>query len=193
LRFQASIWLPAFPEAAPPSPDLSKAQGAIALVFARLVIAARHRLRWRAFPAAMTLLVSSHREEKIMIKKILLGLTVVAVACAGAAIAQQSGIKRTPLQKLEFPAGYNTITAIAEVPAGGAAGRHTHPGAETGYVLEGELELLIDGKPPLKVRAGESYQIPEGAVHDAKAGDKPFKVLGVYVVKEGQPLASPAP
>jgi quercetin dioxygenase-like cupin family protein len=128
-----------------------------------------------------------------MIKKILLGLTIVAVACAGAAIAQQSGIKRTPLQKLEFPAGYNTITAIAEVPAGGAAGRHTHPGAETGYVLEGELELLIDGKPPLKVKAGESYQIPEGAVHDAKAGDKPFKVLGVYVVKEGQPLASPAP
>jgi quercetin dioxygenase-like cupin family protein len=128
-----------------------------------------------------------------MIKKIMLGLTVVAFACAGAAIAQQSGIKRTPLQKLDFPTGYNTITAIAEVPAGGAAGRHTHPGMETGYVLEGELELLIDGQPPLKVKAGESYQIPEGAVHDAKAGEKPFKVLGVYVVKAGEPLAKPAP
>src|SRR5476649_1207849 len=90
-----------------------------------------------------------------MIKKIIFGLTVVAFACAGAAIAQQSGIKRTPLQKLDFPAGYNTVTAIAEVPAGGAAGRHTHPGMETGYVLEGELELLIDGKPPLKVKAGK--------------------------------------
>jgi quercetin dioxygenase-like cupin family protein len=192
LRFQASIWLPASPKAPLPSPHLSKAQGAI-----RLRFHACHRrqalIAVDAFPAAVALLVSSHREEKIMIKKILLGLTVVAVACAGAAIAQQSGIKRTPLQKLEFPAGYNTITAIAEVPAGGAAGRHTHPGAETGYVLEGELELLIDGKPPLKLKAGESYQIPEGAVHDAKAGDKPFKVLGVYVVREGQPLASPAP
>jgi quercetin dioxygenase-like cupin family protein len=128
-----------------------------------------------------------------MFRKILLGLTVVAVAGAGVAIAQQTGIKRTPLQKLDFPAGYNTITAIAEVPAGGAAGRHTHPGAETGYVLEGELELLIDGQPPMKIKAGESYQIPEGAVHDAKAGDKPFKVLGVYVVKAGEPLAKPAP
>jgi hypothetical protein len=59
-----------------------------------------------------------------MIKKILLGLTVVAFAGAGVAIAQQSGIKRTPLQKLDFPAGYNTVTAIAEVPGGGAAGRH---------------------------------------------------------------------
>jgi quercetin dioxygenase-like cupin family protein len=128
-----------------------------------------------------------------MTRKILTGLAVAAVAFAGVAFAQQSGIKRKPLQKLDFPAGYNTVTAIAEVPAGAAAGRHTHPGAETGYVLEGELELLIDGKPPLKLKAGESYQIPEGAVHDAKAGDKPFKVLGVYVVKAGEPLAKPAP
>jgi quercetin dioxygenase-like cupin family protein len=123
--------------------------------------------------------------------KIIMGLTAVGFACIGAAVAQ--GIKRTPLQKLDFPPGFNTVTAIAEVPAGGAAGRHTHPGAETGYVLEGELELLIDGKPPLKVKAGESYQIPEGAVHDAKAGEKPFRVLGVYVVKAGEPLAKPAP
>jgi quercetin dioxygenase-like cupin family protein len=128
-----------------------------------------------------------------MIKKILLGLILVGFAGAGIAIAQQNGIKRTPLQKLDFPAGYNTVTAIAEVPAGGASGRHTHPGAETGYVLEGELELALDGKPPLKLKAGDSYQIPEGAVHDAKAGDKPFKVLGVYVIKAGEPLAKPAP
>ena len=128
-----------------------------------------------------------------MIKKLLLGLVVVTVTGAGVAIAQQTGIKRTLLQKLDFPAGYNTVTAIAEVPAGGAAGRHTHPGAETGYVLEGELELVIDGQPPMKIKAGESYQIPEGAIHDAKAGDKPFKVLGVYVVKAGEPLAKPAP
>ena len=125
-----------------------------------------------------------------MIKKILLGLTIAAIA--GVAIAQQPGIKRTPLQKLDFPAGYNTVTAIAEVPAGGASGRHTHPGMETGYVMEGELELVIDGKSQ-KIKAGESYQIPEGAVHDAKAGDKPFKVLAIYIVKAGEPLAKPAP
>jgi quercetin dioxygenase-like cupin family protein len=129
-----------------------------------------------------------------MNKKIILGLAIASFTFAGIAIAQQSGIKRTPLQKLDFPAGYNTVTAIAEVPAGGAAGRHTHPGAETGYVLEGELELLIDGQPPKKLKAGESYQIPEGAIHDAKAsGDKPVKVLGVYVIKAGEPLAKPAP
>ena len=128
-----------------------------------------------------------------MIKKIVLGLTVVAFACAGAAIAQQSGIKRTPLQKIDYPDGYTVVTAIAEVPAGSAAGRPTHPGIETGYVLEGELELVIDGKPTVVVKAGESYQIPAGVVHDAKAGDKPFKVLAIYVVDKSKPLASPAP
>ena len=63
-----------------------------------------------------------------MIKKIILGLTVVAFACAGGAIAQQGGIKRTPLQKVEFPEGYVTITGIAEIPVGGTAGRHTPTG-----------------------------------------------------------------
>jgi len=126
-----------------------------------------------------------------MLKTILVGAFVVALA-SGTAFAQ--GIKRTPLQKVEFPDGYNTITAIAEIPVGGASGRHTHPGAETGYVLDGELELVIDGQPPLKLKAGESYQIPAGAVHDAKAsGEKPLKVLGIYIVTKDKPLATPAP
>jgi quercetin dioxygenase-like cupin family protein len=128
-----------------------------------------------------------------MIKKLMLGLAIVAFGFAGVAMAQQSGIKRTPLQKVDFPDGYNVITAIAEVPAGGSSGRHTHPGVETGYVLEGELELDIDGKPPAKLKAGDSYQIPAGAIHDAKAGDKPFKVLGIYIVDKTKPLATPAP
>jgi quercetin dioxygenase-like cupin family protein len=129
-----------------------------------------------------------------MIRKILLGLTVAAVACAGAALAQQGGIKRTPLQKIEFPDGYNTITGLAEIPPGGTAGRHTHPGIETGYVLEGEADLIIEGKPDLHLKAGESYSIPAGAVHDAKVhGDKPLKILGIYIVDKTKPLATPAP
>jgi quercetin dioxygenase-like cupin family protein len=79
--------------------------------------------------------------RKLILGKLVLGLTIVAITGAGVAVAQQPGIKRTPLQKVEFPDGYDTVTAIAEIPTGGASGRHTHPGAETGYVLEGELEL----------------------------------------------------
>jgi quercetin dioxygenase-like cupin family protein len=129
-----------------------------------------------------------------MIKKLLLGLSVVAFACAGTALAQQGGIKRTPLQKVEFPDGYNTVSGIAEIQPGGAAGRHTHPGIETGYILEGEADLLIDGQPPKHLKAGDSYQIPAGAIHDAKvSGDKPLKVLAIYIVDKTKPLATPAP
>lgn len=129
----------------------------------------------------------------MMIKKIVIALGVMSFALAGAAFAQQGGIKRTPLQKVEFPDGYVTVTGLAELPPGAAAGRHTHPGIETGYVLEGELNLEIDGQPTKLLKPGDSYQIPAGAVHDAKVhGDKPMKVLGVYVVDKTKPLASPA-
>jgi len=127
-----------------------------------------------------------------MLKKTLLALSVVALATAGAALAQ--GIKRTPLQKAEFPDGFVTVSGIAEIPAGGAAGRHTHPGVEVGYIMEGEADLIIDGKPAQHLKAGDSYQIPLGAIHDAKvSGDKPLKVLAVYVVDKSKPLATPAP
>ena len=65
-----------------------------------------------------------------MLKSLLLGVSIVALAGIATASAQQppAGIKRTPLQKIEFPDGYHTVTGIAEIEPGGAAGRHTHPG-----------------------------------------------------------------
>ncbi|MDH2345241.1 cupin domain-containing protein [Bradyrhizobium sp. SSUT77] len=127
-----------------------------------------------------------------MFKKTLLALAFTAIAFT--AFAQQPGIKRTPLQKIEFPDGYTTVTAIAEIAPGGAAGRHTHPGVETGYVLEGEVELLIDGQPAKQLKAGDSYVIPAGVVHDAKThGDKSLKIMGIYIFDKTKPLASPAP
>ena len=129
-----------------------------------------------------------------MIGKFLLGVTVIGFACAGVALAQQAGIKRTPLQKAEFPDGYATVTAMAEVPAGGSPGRHTHPGLEIGYILEGEADLLVDGQPARHLKPGDSYQIAAGTVHDALvSGDKALKFIGIYVVDKTRPLASPAP
>ncbi|MBR0821719.1 cupin domain-containing protein [Bradyrhizobium liaoningense] len=132
-----------------------------------------------------------------MPKKTLLALTFATLAFTGlacAAFAQQPGIKRTPLQKIDFPDSYTTVTAIAEVPPGGAAGRHTHPGVETGYVLEGEVDLLIEGQPEKHLKAGDSYVIPAGVVHDAKThGDKPLKIIGIYIFDKTKPLATPAP
>jgi quercetin dioxygenase-like cupin family protein len=73
------------------------------------------------------------------------------------------------------------------------AGRHTHPGDEISYVLEGEGELLVDGEDPRKVKAGDAFIIPAGTIHDARnTGTTSMKLLGVYVVEKGKPLATPA-
>jgi quercetin dioxygenase-like cupin family protein len=122
-----------------------------------------------------------------------LPLIAFALAAMTAAAAAQDGIKRTPLQKVDFPEGYTTVTGLAEIQPGVSAGRHTHPGIETGYVLEGETVLSIDGQGDVAMKAGDSYVIPAGVPHDAKAiGEKPVKVLGIYVIERGKPLASPA-
>lgn len=129
-----------------------------------------------------------------MLKKIILGLAIVTFASVGAALAQApGGIKRTPLQKVEFPKGYNIITVIAEIAPDTLAGRHTHPGIDTGYVLEGDATLIVEGKPDQALKAGDSYAVPAGIPHDVKTGPKGLKIMAVYVVEEGKPVATPAP
>ena len=134
----------------------------------------------------------------------LMRLTVVvgllAVACVQPLSAQQTTappnapIKRTPLQKFDVPGtGYETVIGIAEIAPDVNIGRHTHPGPESGYMLEGEMVLIVEGQPDKPVRTGESYQIPSGAVHDARSGRQGAKVIPTYVVEKGKPLASPAP
>jgi len=88
---------------------------------------------------------------------------------------------------------YQTVTGIAEIAPNVNIGRHTHPGYETGYVMEGELTLIVEGKPNLALKPGDSYQIPLNAVHDARSGDTGAKVIAVYIVERGKPLALPAP
>jgi quercetin dioxygenase-like cupin family protein len=111
-----------------------------------------------------------------------------------AAANQTANIKRTPLQKFDVPGtNYETVIGMAEIVPNVNIGKHTHPGPESGFMLDGDMTLLVDGQPPLMVKTGESYKVPPGAVHDAKTGAKGAKVLATYVVEKGKPLASPAP
>jgi quercetin dioxygenase-like cupin family protein len=108
--------------------------------------------------------------------------------------AQQPGFTRVELQRgdLSVP-GREVVTVRAEFTPGGAVGRHTHPGEESSYVLEGTLLLEVDGKPPVVVKAGEVFFIPAGVVHAAKNdGVVPLRVVTNYVVEKGKPLATPA-
>ena len=129
-----------------------------------------------------------------MVRKLLIAAAIVAPVALGSAIAQQPTIKRTPVQIVDFPPGYNVVTAIAEITPGNCAGRHTHPGVESSYVMEGAMVVKIAGQPDKTYKAGDLFQIPAGMPHDAcTVPGQVFKILGNYIVEKGKPLASPAP
>jgi len=110
----------------------------------------------------------------------------------GSLMAQQPGFKRVELQKhdLSVP-GREVVQARAEFEPGAAIGKHTHPGDEIGYVLEGTLELEVAGKPNATVKAGDAFFVPAGTIHAAKnTGSAEAKVLATYVVEKGKPLAT---
>lgn len=111
-----------------------------------------------------------------------------------APITQQGqGLKRIPLQKFDVPGtGLETVIGIAEIAPGFAIGRHSHPGVESGYIMEGTATMMIDGQPARELKAGDSYVVPTGVVHDAKAGPGGAKAIVTYVVEKGKPFAVPA-
>jgi quercetin dioxygenase-like cupin family protein len=124
----------------------------------------------------------------------LISAAVLALA-AGAALPQASGLTRTMVGKADVSVpGREAVVARVDIAPGTYAGRHTHPGDEISYVMDGEVELLIAGQPARVVKAGESFVIPAGTVHDAhNASSGVTKLVGVYVVEKGKPLATPAP
>lgn len=121
-------------------------------------------------------------------------LAACAVASSAQLAAQQPGFTRKMLQDQNLSVqGRHAVQAIAEFAPGASAGKHTHPGEELGYILEGTLQLEIDGEAPRTLKAGDSFFVPAGKVHDGKnVGSVPAKVLATYVVETGKPVGSPA-
>src|SRR5262245_16101520 len=129
---------------------------------------------------------------------------IAAFAIAAAAVAQNapapekapvapSPVKRTIVSKIEVPGSdYEVIAAMLEVAPGFKAGRHLHPGIVSGYILEGEFWLAIDGEPEKTFTAGQTGDIPNKGIHNEGAvSSTPVKAVVTYVVEKGQPLIQP--
>lgn len=104
--------------------------------------------------------------------------------------AQQAGVKRTDLQRHDLSApGREAVQVRVDLEPGVAFGKHTHPGEEIIYVLEGTLEYQIEDKPPVTLKAGDVLFIPAGAVHSARnPGNVTGSELATYIVEKGKPL-----
>ena len=104
--------------------------------------------------------------------------------------AQQVGARRIDLQRHDISApGREVIQVIVELEPGTTAPRHSHPGEEMIYVLEGTWEYTLEGKPPVIVKAGEVLFIPAGTIHSARnIGTGRGRELATYIVEKGKPL-----
>jgi quercetin dioxygenase-like cupin family protein len=119
------------------------------------------------------------------------GMLIVGSALApDMAQAQQPGTKRTNLQRHDLSApGREVIQVRVDFDPGYVSPKHTHPGEEIIYVLEGTLVYEIEGKPPTTLRAGDVLFMPARTIHAAKnVGSGNGAELATYVVEKGKPL-----
>lgn len=123
-------------------------------------------------------------------------MTFTAAMCLAVLLATSGAgaqVTRTEVSRADVSTpNHEAVVMKVELDPGKQAGRHTHPGDEISYILEGESELMIDGEAPRRIKAGEAIVIKAGTVHDVRnTGKKPVRLIGVYVVEKGKPLASP--
>jgi quercetin dioxygenase-like cupin family protein len=124
-----------------------------------------------------------------------IGILALVVLIVGGAfvlnvtLAQQSGTKRTDLQRHDLSApGREVIQVRVDFAPGYVAPMHTHPGEEIIYVIEGTLEYEIAGKKS-KVKAGDVLFVPAETPHTAtNIGSDNGAELATYIVEKGKPL-----
>jgi len=130
------------------------------------------------------------KKNKSILASTIATIGLTALAICGSAKAQQPGTKRTELQRHDLSApGREVIQVRVEFDPGYVAPRHTHPGEEIIYVLEGTLEYRIEGQPPAAVKPGDVLFVSAGTIHSVKnIGDSRGAELATYVVEKGKPL-----
>jgi quercetin dioxygenase-like cupin family protein len=108
--------------------------------------------------------------------------------------AQQQGVQRTDVLQNDLGvSGREVIQVRVDFEPGAVSIKHSHPGVEIAYVLEGSMEYQLDGRQPVTLKAGESLFIPDGVAHVAKnVGNGKTAELATYIVRKGEPTVIPA-
>ncbi|MCW5591811.1 MAG: cupin domain-containing protein [Burkholderiales bacterium] len=122
-----------------------------------------------------------------------LAALALALLAAGPLRAEPAAVQRQVLQRSPGPGEAQEVLLVkVEIAPGASTGRHSHPGVETGYVVEGEVVMQVEGEAPRRLVPGDSYLVPAGRIHDVRAvGERPARALATFVVERGKPLAIP--
>ena len=131
-------------------------------------------------------------------KSIKLTLLAVLVA-AGSVAAQQPAapaaptVTRTPLvtKDLPMPGGFVAVLVRVDLPVGAREGRHMHSGTLVAYVKEGALTLDHEGKPTVTYKAGETFSVEPGNVHEGmNKGSVPTQLIATFVYPKDKPMTT---
>ncbi|HSF95778.1 MAG TPA: cupin domain-containing protein [Thermohalobaculum sp.] len=131
------------------------------------------------------------RMSTVLLSAALVSATVLA------SLAARGDESTTPLLKTELQGfdGLEANMAVVDVGPGFVTERHLHPGHVFLYVLEGEIEINIDGQPPLRVAAGEAvHELPNQPMIGRNASSSEGARFVLFQVgKSGEPLTVPQP
>jgi len=87
--------------------------------------------------------------------------------------------------------GREIVQVETLIPAGVESGWHVHPGEEVGYIIAGQVEMMVQGRATVVLHAGEGFLIPPRTPHNARdLGPDTGRMLSTYIVETGQPIAT---
>ncbi len=124
---------------------------------------------------------------------VLAAIAALAFLSTQATHAQAPTVKRTVLLQHDTSApGYEAVLVAVEIPAGGREGRHIHPGTAMIHVLEGAITLDYEGKPTTTYKAGQSFFVDAGKVHEGiNKENVTTKAVATFIIPKGQPVTTP--
>jgi quercetin dioxygenase-like cupin family protein len=132
-------------------------------------------------------------------------VAVVALAGVVAYMAPASGqakkgtrdelagkLARREIQRAQLSiAGREMVQVETLIPAGVESGWHVHPGEEVGYIVEGQVEMMVQGRATVVLKPGDGFLIPPRTPHNARdLGPETGRMLSTYIVETGQPIAT---
>ena len=127
-------------------------------------------------------------------RRIFAGCALCALTAGAQAQSAPPGITRKTLNTVEMPGGKLVcIQIVTDVEPGVVFPRHTHPGIETTYVVEGELTLSVQGQPDRVIKAGDGFEVPAEVPHGGKNGATKARMAQTFTVEKGKPLTTLAP
>ncbi len=100
-------------------------------------------------------------------------------------------LKRTTLETFDLPAGAcEAVIGIAELGPNQSVASHSHAGPEGGYVVAGSGAINAPGRAPIKLSAGQSYQLEAGVAHEVSSGPEGIKLVVTWAKRKGEPLTA---